>query len=383
MKLKNYRIGDVCSVVKGTYPTQKTPPGMYPLVVTAENRRTAESYQFDTKAVCVPIVSSTGHGHAAINRIHYQEGKFALANIMAAIIPDERFCIAKYLYYLLSIKKDEYLVTLMQGSANVTIDYRRIQDLILPIPDLDDQGKIVSILDKMQKIKHLRKTTIKLGNKLIENIFVRIFGNPQKNEKCWDEATLGDILTEKPTNGFFKKNEFYGKGVPIVWVESLFDRYVLELNGLRLIDANQKETDKFKLDRGDILLCRSSVSTEGIGKMVVVEDLFGPTLFESHIIKLKVNSSKVLPYFVVGYYNSTPGRNLILEKARVSTMTTINQQDVSSLKIFIPKMNLQIKFVEYLGKTLPMLDAQLRSMELMITTFDSINQRIFNAPLVE
>jgi len=80
-----YRLGELCDMVKGTSPTLKTLPGPYPLVVTAEFRRSADTWQLEGPAVCIPLVSSTGHGDAALHRVHYQEGKFALANLLIAL----------------------------------------------------------------------------------------------------------------------------------------------------------------------------------------------------------------------------------------------------------------------------------------------------------
>ena len=75
-------IKETCHYEKGKLPTQATPEGIFPFVVTAKDKKTAREYQFDTKAVCIPLISSTGHGSATLNRVHYQEGKFALANLL-------------------------------------------------------------------------------------------------------------------------------------------------------------------------------------------------------------------------------------------------------------------------------------------------------------
>ena len=92
------------------------------MVVTADFRRSASTYQLEGPAVCVPLISSTGHGDAAIHRVHYQEGKFALANLLVALLPnDSSVCNAKYLYHLLMARKDELLVPLMLGTANVSL----------------------------------------------------------------------------------------------------------------------------------------------------------------------------------------------------------------------------------------------------------------------
>ncbi len=86
-KYPNVSIKETCSYEKGKLPTQATPEGVFPFVVTAKERKSAPEYQLDTKAVCIPLISSTGHGSATLNKIHYQEGKFALANLLLPPFP--------------------------------------------------------------------------------------------------------------------------------------------------------------------------------------------------------------------------------------------------------------------------------------------------------
>jgi len=79
------RIGDLCEIRDGLSPNMATPPGDYVLVVPAEARKTADHWDLEGKAVCIPLVSSAGHGKAEIKRIHYQEGRFALASTMCVL----------------------------------------------------------------------------------------------------------------------------------------------------------------------------------------------------------------------------------------------------------------------------------------------------------
>lgn len=149
------KLGEICTLEKGIAPIQKTNPGIFPLVVTAEERLSADSYQFDGEYVCIPMVSSTGHGHASLKRIHYQTGKFSLGNILCAIrSKDESVLITKYLYIFLSFFKDELLVSLMKGSANVSLSVTDLINLVVPIPSVEVQNRIV------QKYEHLIETNI-------------------------------------------------------------------------------------------------------------------------------------------------------------------------------------------------------------------------------
>ena len=42
-----FRLGDLCTITKGETPIKKAVAGRYPMVVTAAERATHESYQFD------------------------------------------------------------------------------------------------------------------------------------------------------------------------------------------------------------------------------------------------------------------------------------------------------------------------------------------------
>ena len=158
MKLLIHRLGELCQMVKGTAPTLKTPPGSFPLVVTADFRRTADTWQLEGPAVCIPLVSSTGHGDAALHRVHYQEGKFALANLLVALLPkNPSVCCAKYLYYFLMARKDELLVPLMQGTANVSLKEQDIAGVEIPLPQLAEQRNIVAQIEELSaKVEEAR-----------------------------------------------------------------------------------------------------------------------------------------------------------------------------------------------------------------------------------
>lgn len=153
--VKKLAIKDVCCIEKGKSPIQKTKPGEYPLVVTAEERLTSNEYQFDGEAVCIPLVSSTGHGHASLKRIHYQKGKFALGNILCALTSlNEDVVLTKYLYVYLSYHKDDILVPLMKGTTNVSLNMKDILKVIISVPDIDTQ---LNIVKKVEEIKHLEE----------------------------------------------------------------------------------------------------------------------------------------------------------------------------------------------------------------------------------
>lgn len=173
------KIEDICHVVKGETGIMKAIPGEYPMVVLSEERKTHNEYQFDCKAVIIPLVSSTGHGHASMKRIHYQEGKFALGSILCALVPKKEGEYApEYLYHILDMGKERIFVPLMKGMANVSLPMNRIKSVEINLPPYDEQVRLSKVysevtinLDSLRNqtdtqhkyIKQLRQSILQLA----------------------------------------------------------------------------------------------------------------------------------------------------------------------------------------------------------------------------
>jgi type I restriction enzyme S subunit len=149
IRYQNKTIGELCHIEKGATGLASAEPGPYPLVATSLERKSCNTYQFDTEAVCIPLVSSTGHGKKTLNYVHYQEGKFALGTILAAVIPkDSKIISAAFLHRYLQFFKDTKLVPLMKGAANVSLAVKDIAKIEIPVPPIDEQLKFIELFNK-------------------------------------------------------------------------------------------------------------------------------------------------------------------------------------------------------------------------------------------
>ena len=145
-------LAECCCLEKGSTPIQKAISGEYPLVVTSSLRKCCNTYQFDKPSVCVPLVSSRGHGVASLNQVYFQEGKFALGNILCAVTPKVENLTARYLYYYLNTYKDIKIVPLMTGGANVSLTVKKLSTVKICYPCKSEQQRIVDILDRFEKL---------------------------------------------------------------------------------------------------------------------------------------------------------------------------------------------------------------------------------------
>lgn len=148
-KYEKARIGNLCQIIKGETGIASAEPGQYPLVTTGSERKTAKTFQFDTEAVCIPLVSSSGHGKKSLNYVHYQKGKFALGTILAAVIPrDPNKISAAFLHRYLQFYKDRKIVPLMKGAANVSLAIKDIAKIEIPVPPIEEQTSFINLFNK-------------------------------------------------------------------------------------------------------------------------------------------------------------------------------------------------------------------------------------------
>ena len=134
--------------------------GEYDFITSSSEYKKCDQYSFNGKAICIPLVSSTGHGHASINNIHYYDGKFEAASIIAVLTLKQNIednTVIEYAYAYLLTHKDDILVPYMKGSANVSLNTTRLGKIRIPFPPEEVRRKISSdIFEGKNRVSRLR-----------------------------------------------------------------------------------------------------------------------------------------------------------------------------------------------------------------------------------
>ena len=143
-------MGELFQVEKGKIGIMAATPGDFPLVTTGEEFLSHVEPHFFGDAVCIPLISATGHGHASLKRLHHIEGEFAVGSILCACVNQSpNRVLARFAYYYLSACKDSALIPLMQGTANMSMKVQDIAGVEIPLPPLEKQQAIVTRLDSL------------------------------------------------------------------------------------------------------------------------------------------------------------------------------------------------------------------------------------------
>lgn len=169
------RISDVCRVEKGNVPILKAKEGPYPLVTTGEQRSRHCEFQFNAEAAIIPLVSSTGHGHASLKRLHFQNGEFALGNILCAVIPfDQDLLSSRFVYEYLNAFKDELLVARMSGTANVSLTVNKILEVPVPVVCRSVQTTVCELMELCDELESRQAKRTEARKRLVSSALDRL-----------------------------------------------------------------------------------------------------------------------------------------------------------------------------------------------------------------
>lgn len=177
------RLGEICNIEKGKIGIQQAVDGIYPLVVTGENRLSHNEAHFFGKGIIIPLVSSTGHGHASLKRIHFEEGEFAVGNILACVttyLP--HYFNLKFIYHYLDTYKEWYFVEKMKGAANVSLKISSIQETPIPIIPIEIQNKFEELMRICDELEASIRTSQKQNKMLLQQVLREALEKPEEEK---------------------------------------------------------------------------------------------------------------------------------------------------------------------------------------------------------
>lgn len=81
----------------------------------------------------------------------------------------------------------------------------KFRGMPIPLPSLEQQKRIVAILDKADAIRRKREQTLDLADEFLKSVFLEMFGDPVTNPRGYRQMPLGDIIKVSSGNGLTSK----------------------------------------------------------------------------------------------------------------------------------------------------------------------------------
>ena len=188
-------------------------------------------------------------------------------------------------------------------------------------------------------------------------------------------------INESIINGAFVKRDNFGEGVPFLNVADIYRNIRPDFNTVDKVKVLKKEIERFKLDQDDLIYVRSSLKREGIAHCCIIKAPPQDSIFDCHLMRVRVNKKIILPEYLAYFSLYDNSRRQLISLSKTTTMTTINQQNLSNFLISIPPLPIQNRIATILTSIDQKLAAEQSRKEALDTLFTSLLHDLMTAKI--
>jgi type I restriction enzyme S subunit len=274
-------------------------------------------------------------------------GEFAITRIPLTtnqqfnglVVRDRNQLDPNFLFHYAATLKDE----LLGLSGKTTIDFipiSRLREVIVPVPPLPEQQRIVGILDEafegIATAKANAEKNLQNARALFESHLQSVF---TQRGPGWMEKSLGNLASFR--NGINYTQNSKGEHIKIVGVRNFQKHFSAPLDDLDTvtIDGQLSELDSLRQD--DILAVRSNGNIELIGRSLLVGEVTENISHSGFTIRIRLSNAEVLPRYLCHFMKSASSRKRLTDGGTGTNIKSLNQGMLSALAIPFPPISVQ------------------------------------------
>lgn len=293
------------------------------------------------KQGCLLICMSNG-SKSHLGKVAYidQDYNFAFGGFMGLLCPNNSVN-GKFLHLMMCTPAyKEYIKSLSDGANINNLKYDDLKEFDIPIPPLDEQERIVKVLDDAFKKIDTIKTTAETNLQNAKELFQTTLANElsitdEKIKQGWEEKTLDDcceitsILVDPKETKYRKLLHVGGANI--------------ESETGRLLDLQTAEEEnlisgKFLFD--DTMILYSKIRP--YLKKIVQPDFSGLCSADIYPLNVKRNMNKGFLFYTLF---SEPFTDFANKNSARAGMPKINRESLFAYKFFLPPLPIQKQIV--------------------------------------
>ncbi|WP_164962402.1 restriction endonuclease subunit S [Rubrivivax sp. JA1026] len=272
-----------------------------------------------------------------------------------------------YLFHYLPIA----LRRIEDATPFVTVKHLSAGDLReerIPIPPLAEQRRIAAILDKADVLRTKRREALAELDRLVQSIFVEMFGEPLSNPKGWPQRMLKE-LGAVSTGGTppSAKEGMFGGDIPFVTPGDLESGQAVK-RWLSEAGAQQVGTVR----AGAALVC--CIGTIGKVSMASTRSAFNQQLNAVEWRRDLIDDRFGLA--VLRFFKAT-----MAALGASTTVPILKKSSFEKLSIPVPPRSLQMEFSRRLSEVEKLQQTQHKALQANATLFESLQHRAFQGDL--
>ena len=193
----------------------------------------------------------------------------------------------------------------------------------------------------------------------------------------WTLIPFEKLYSVDSRNGLTKPSKVRGSGFKMINMGELFANDRIYDIPMELVPLNDKEKVSAKVEKDDLLFARQSLVLEGAGKCSIVMDVSPLTVFESHIIRVRLNQELANPLFYYYYFRSpySPIKTIVSQCAQAG----IRGSDLQKLEVVFPPIETQNRIADILSAY----DNLIENNQKQIKLLEEAAQRLYKEWFVD
>lgn len=321
-------------------------------------------------------------GTGGLPSIHYVNEPFSTStDCLVAIARTDKTFNVKFVYYYI-FGNIRILEQGFKGAGLKHISKPYIQNLDIPLPDLDTQDKIVAILDKAKGLIEKREQTIKMFDELLRATFLDMFGDPFKNPMKWETEELKKITTrfsDGPFGSNLKTEHYSNAGIQVIRLQNIGINKLIETDKVFVNEKHYNEVlFKYTCLPDDIII--ATMGNPNLRACIIPKHI-KVAVNKADCVLCRVNPEKATNYYISHLLNSEGFYFMAETYFHGQTRSRISSGQLSKIKIPIPPLNLQQKFSKIVSKIETSKEKFNQSKTQLENLLGGLSQSAFNGDL--
>ena len=188
--------------------------GKYPFYTCAKQHTYSDEWSFDGEALLIA-------GNGDVGNLSYCEGKFE-AYQRTYVLMDFRRVLPHFLYYVFDAGLKPMLFSQKLGNTMPYIKKGMITDFPVPLPSLEEQQRIVAVLDEAFEGLARARTHAEANLQSARDLFLQELGQIfSSGKRGWKKSTIEELCTIRSGTTVPKSQENPSGEVPYVKVADM------------------------------------------------------------------------------------------------------------------------------------------------------------------
>ena len=252
-----------------------------------------------------------------------------------------------YLAYLLRRRETiAFVMSSATGSRMPRADMKALMSMPVALPPLQEQRRIVDILNRAARIEALRRRAAERLREFVPALFVKMFGDGHQVAVRFPSMPLREAaaIASGATKGR-RLDSADAVEVPYLRVANVQDGF-LALDEIKTITIRRGEQQRYALAPGDLVMTEGG-DLDKLGRAAIWNGELDYCAHQNHVFRVRPRAGVVLTDYLRDLAGSAYGKAYFLSIAKRTTgIASINKTQLGGFPVPVPPLDLQRRYAE-------------------------------------